>query len=666
MLVMLCAADAATNTASACSCYVENIRERLLSADIVFEGTVVSSAISDDSDEYDQIGTTRFSVARQIKGRPQTSIDIMHSTASSVSCGVRFSVGEQRLVFANLSGDALFTSSCGLGAWIDSEGNTAYIEETSQAVMDADNRDDREDALREFEWSTRFDQQDKDAVDFVRRYLRHVESVRDPEFEFWSLSKIEFLEHYQDWQNVSDSLARRSEYLGGSAPHLVAAGEAALKAEEWTSANEYFERAIELDRFYRPAKEGRAKARLYSSGQFSLFHADYRSIAAPNLDAAGQSTVLANLSRTSIREVDLSGARIFRLTAADATWSRPTLTSAWLPSAQFQDARLQSVNAHNAHLAGANFTGTFTGPGNFRGANLRGASLQRIEAWRADFSGANLQNADLRNARLSSTLLLGTDLRNAKLEGAHLTAARIDCATQLPRGADVRGLQLIPVEPECNGVPTNRDFSGQSWGGDFRELDLQGAQFHEADFRNGARFFGADLRQAQFTNATGYADFRGADLSDADLRTTDFWPMFTRKPWSLNEETTYGPTILDRANFRGAQLETTSFLGEWDHGDDPANLSTALFDDVSVVCDNEYSRDVQEQGPEYKPYGNETPEDIAVRSERRRREFEIASRWLANERALVRDIAARFPTATFSEGCDIHYDEPLEEAGAAQ
>ena len=88
MLVMLCAADAATNTASACSCYVENIRERLLSADIVFEGTVVSSAISDDSDEYDQIGTTRFSVARQIKGRPQTSIDIMHSTASSVSCGV--------------------------------------------------------------------------------------------------------------------------------------------------------------------------------------------------------------------------------------------------------------------------------------------------------------------------------------------------------------------------------------------------------------------------------------------------------------------------------------------------------------------------------------------------------------------------------------------------
>jgi uncharacterized protein YjbI with pentapeptide repeats len=165
--------------------------------------------------------------------------------------------------------------------------------------------------------------------------------------------------------------------------------------------------------------------------------------------------------------------------------------------------------------------------------DFKGASLARTDLYGTDFTGANLKGADLSSARLDRAVLIRADLSGANLEGATILRPTIysDLSGQLadaPRfsGANLRG---IKVQAELSGA-------------DFRGADLTEADFHPLEDRAGegtlttlrknvaksCDFSGANLQRANFSEAvltfsrmTG-ADLRDANLSHADLSKVDF------------------------------------------------------------------------------------------------------------------------------------------------
>jgi uncharacterized protein YjbI with pentapeptide repeats len=84
---------------------------------------------------------------------------------------------------------------------------------------------------------------------------------------------------------------------------------------------------------------------------------------------------------------------------------------------------LQQVDLSGAFLIGANLSGANLSGANLSGANLRGAILSGADLSRANLKGADLSGADLRGADLSGADLRGADLRGAKLWGANPSGA---------------------------------------------------------------------------------------------------------------------------------------------------------------------------------------------------------------------------------------------------
>lgn len=132
---------------------------------------------------------------------------------------------------------------------------------------------------------------------------------------------------------------------------------------------------------------------------------------------AGQSCSGCNLFQADLSYRDLPGIDV----------SRSRLRQADLSLAIMNQANFAHANLSIANLFGARFTG----------ANFQGTNLQRVSAVGAYFGGANLAGADLTGANLS-----GAEMRTARgLSQNQLNLACGDHSTQLPAGLSI---------PDCN------------------------------------------------------------------------------------------------------------------------------------------------------------------------------------------------------------------------
>jgi len=106
--------------------------------------------------------------------------------------------------------------------------------------------------------------------------------------------------------------------------------------------------------------------------------------------------------------LDLSGAHLDDLRAAQGRWRGVQLQGASLRRASFQDADLQGADLRGADLAG----------GSLEHADLRQARLEDCDLRHVDLRGADLRGARLAGARLEGSRLDGADWRDSDLEDA--------------------------------------------------------------------------------------------------------------------------------------------------------------------------------------------------------------------------------------------------------
>lgn len=165
--------------------------------------------------------------------------------------------------------------------------------------------------------------------------------------------------------------------------------------------------------------------------------------------------------------------------------------------------------------------------------NFKGANLARSDFYGTDFTAANLSGVNLTNTRLDRAVLIRANLSGADLTGATILRPTVftDLSNDLADAPQFSGATLKRIKVQA-------DLSGAN----FRGADLTEADFSPLEARPGqgtlvtlaknvlksCDFSGARLRDAKFNRAvlwfarfTG-ADLRGADFSEADLTNVDF------------------------------------------------------------------------------------------------------------------------------------------------
>ena len=180
------------------------------------------------------------------------------------------------------------------------------------------------------------------------------------------------------------------------------------------------------------------------------------------------------IDKTTLQQVDLSGANLWGAFLSDANLSEAYLSGAnlwgaFLKEADLSGATLTQTDLSGAFLKEADLWGAFLREADLSGADLSGATLSGANLRGATLSGATLSGAFLREADLSETILSGANLSEAFLRGAILS------------GANLRGVNL----------------SG---------ADLRGA------ILSGADLSGADVENAIFIDAAGITSEQEQDL----------------------------------------------------------------------------------------------------------------------------------------------------------
>lgn len=167
------------------------------------------------------------------------------------------------------------------------------------------------------------------------------------------------------------------------------------------------------------------------------------------------------------------------------------------------------------------------------GLDFKQAKLARADLYGTDFTDANLNGADLSGARLDRAVLIRTDLSGANLSGATIFRPTIysDLSNRLSDAPHFAGANLtkVRVQAELSGA-------------DFRGANLTGADLSPLEARPGqgtlvtlarnvlksCNFSGAMLRDADLTRTVLThsrfvgADLRNARLVDADVQLVDF------------------------------------------------------------------------------------------------------------------------------------------------
>ena len=159
-----------------------------------------------------------------------------------------------------------------------------------------------------------------------------------------------------------------------------------------------------------------------------------------------------------------------------------------------------------------------------------------------DFSGKDLSFLDLagidfKGAVLTNANMFGTDLTRCNLKGTNLSGVRLDRAIML-----------------------NADFSG---------ANLEGASLQrpsvnvtlDSNKAEAPKFAGANLRGIRMTAMMDGGDFRGADLTDANVGPTDPRADMSSMPGSIMRGSDFSGATLERADFMWAKLRFSKFVG---------------------------------------------------------------------------------------------------------
>ena len=144
--------------------------------------------------------------------------------------------------------------------------------------------------------------------------------------------------------------------------------------------------------------------------------------------------------RTSLREANLSRAKMIKSHLKGANLERAVLENADLAGAS-----LEGANLTGAKMAGADLTGAKMAGADLSGADLRGACLIGADLADADLAGADLRGACLIGADLTGAHMEGACLDRAILKGAILTGAYLERTSLIGAelvGADLTGAHL--------------------------------------------------------------------------------------------------------------------------------------------------------------------------------------------------------------------------------
>lgn len=161
---------------------------------------------------------------------------------------------------------------------------------------------------------------------------------------------------------------------------------------------------------------------------------------------------------------------------------------------------------------------------------------------RADFSGRTLRDLDLSGLDFGQARMRGADLFGADLTGANL------------RGVDLTGGNLNRI------VLIRADFSGADLNG---AVILRPSVSTSLDYSvaEAPRFAGADMRNVRMTAKMVGADFRGANLAQANLGPQEPRADITSMPHSIFQSCDFSGAIMTGVDLRRTLLVFSRFVG---------------------------------------------------------------------------------------------------------
>jgi uncharacterized protein YjbI with pentapeptide repeats len=238
-----------------------------------------------------------------------------------------------------------------------------------------------------------------------------------------------------------------------------------------------------------------------------------------------------DLSSIQLGPKNAEESSVFNLVLENADLSGVLFKSANLNQASLKASRFRSAGEDGRWDTYddviADLSKTELKQANLSETNLSRVMMNRSDLSRATLNKANLSNARLVGANLSSTQLIGSDLQKAILEDAILTGADISDANLIE--ADLYAAQLARVSAIGTQL-SHANLINTNWqGADLSEAYLNNANLSNANF-SAARLAGAVLRSANMKNANlrnadiSRADLRGANLDGADFQGTILFP----------------------------------------------------------------------------------------------------------------------------------------------
>jgi uncharacterized protein YjbI with pentapeptide repeats/uncharacterized RDD family membrane protein YckC len=238
-----------------------------------------------------------------------------------------------------------------------------------------------------------------------------------------------------------------------------------------------------------------------------------------------------DLSSIQLGAKSFEESSVFNLVLENADLSGVVFKSANLNQAQLKGSRFRSAGEDGRWDTYddviADLSKTQLKQANLTEANLSRVLMKRSDLSRATLNKANLSHARLVGANLSSTQLISSDLQKAILEDAIFTGADISDAKLME--ADMYAAQLGRVSAIGTQL-SYANLTNTNWqGADLSEAYLDHANLTNANF-SAARLAGAVLRSANMKNANlrnadiSRADLRGANLDGADFQGTILFP----------------------------------------------------------------------------------------------------------------------------------------------
>lgn len=177
--------------------------------------------------------------------------------------------------------------------------------------------------------------------------------------------------------------------------------------------------------------------------------------------------------------------------------------------------------------------------------DFKGAILERADLYGADFTAANLSGADLTKARLDRAVLIRANLSGANLTDATILRPTIYSNDQVP----------LADAPKFAGANMTRvSVQAEMSGADFRGADLTNADFSPLEARPGQ-----GTLTTQPSNILRSCDFSGARMTNANM--TRAFLTFSRFTGADLHGVKFNGADLSKVDFAGADVTGADFTG---------------------------------------------------------------------------------------------------------